>query len=83
MDIRSAYDNVRRSILVNILQEKKCPEKMKKFVSEWMKDRKTRFIIQEDEIVERSVNKGLPQGGVLSPLLYSHIHSQYRKGNRK
>lgn len=71
LDVRSAYDNVRVRILCDILESKDCPYRIVKFIDRWMRNRDTSFCIGDDQIVRRVVNKGLPQGGVLSPTLYN------------
>lgn len=71
IDVSSAYDNVLRNILVNILKEENCPYKIRRYVNQWMKERRTKFIINQDTTIERTVDRGLPQGGVISPTLYA------------
>lgn len=71
LDVNAAYDSVLRDVLVEKLIEAECPGRIVRSVEKWMTDRRTRFIIGEDKEVELKVNKGLPQGGVLSPLLYA------------
>lgn len=70
----SAYDNVRTNIICDILENKGCPSKIRRFVDGWMRNRLTHFLVGEDQVVIRLVNKGLPQGEVLSPTLYSIYH---------
>ncbi|XP_066596610.1 uncharacterized protein [Prorops nasuta] len=71
LDINSAFDNVIPSILFDKLAEIGCPSNLVKFVNFLINDRKVYFFnsfyVKEEEY--RSF-KGLPQGGVLSPLLY-------------
>lgn len=50
LDIKSAYDNVRRDLLCDILNRKNCPSKIIKFVDDWMRDRRTLFIISSEEL---------------------------------
>lgn len=71
LNVRSAYDNIRVRILCNILKSKDCPYRIVKFIDRWMRNRDTSFCIGDDQIVRKVVNKGLPQGGVLSPTLYN------------
>lgn len=48
-----------------------------------MTERKTKFILSDDETEERLVNKGLPQGGVLSPTLYNIYTSELSRYVRR
>lgn len=70
LDIASAYDNVIRKVLIEKLDRLECPAKITKYIDIWMKNRVTKVIINKEE-EERMINKGLPQGAVLSPLLYA------------
>lgn len=70
LDVSSAYDNVQRRILGDKLKNEECPIRIRRFVDKWMKARRIRFIINEDNYEDRTLDQGLPQGGVLSPLLY-------------
>lgn len=77
LDVKSAYDNVQSSIMINILKIKGCPEKIRIFIEKWMKEREVEFIIDNEEGKEqRMVNRGLPQGGVISPILYGIYTSE-------
>lgn len=71
LDITSAYDNVLRRILVEALRKENCPGRITRYINNWMRDKRTKFIISQTEHQERLVNKGLPQGGVISPTLYA------------
>lgn len=71
LDISSTYDNVRVNVLCDMLSRKNCPIRIVKYIHNWMKNRFTKFILSCDEEEDRIVNKGLPQGGVLSPIFYS------------
>lgn len=68
LDVCGAFDNVNCDILLEKLAEVGCSESLVKFV---------KFITHERNIFSeitgenfRTVGKGVPQGGVLSPLLY-------------
>lgn len=45
-----------------------------------MRERKTTFVFNQEEKTTRFVNKGLPQGGVLSPTLYNIYTSRISRG---
>lgn len=48
------------------------------YIDKWMRNRHTKFILNEDRVENRIVNKGLPQG-VLSPTLYNIYTSNISK----
>lgn len=71
LDVTSAYDNVQRNILVDSLRREGCPSRLVRFVNNWMENRNTKFIVSQSETDNRKIDKGLPQGGVISPTLYA------------
>lgn len=71
LNVSSAYDNVQFHILSGKLIKANCPSRIVIFLNNWLRERSTQFIINnKDPVLERTVRKGLPQGAVLSPLLY-------------
>lgn len=68
LDVAGAFDNVDLNILLKRLADIKCPSTLLKFIRFLMHER----IIFTDVTgnAPRKVYKGVPQGGVLSPLLY-------------
>lgn len=71
LDISSAYDNVLLPVLRIKLQQLGIPERIVRFICNMLMDRKILVKIQGSCLSPRIVYKGLPQGSVLSPLLYS------------
>lgn len=71
LDVKSAYDNVIYDILINRLDKIRCPIRIRNFIATWMLYREVEFIIDNDNSETRIVNKGFPQGAVISPNLYS------------
>lgn len=71
LDIAAAYDNVLLPVLRNKLQQLSIPERLVRFISNLLMDRKILIKPQSSLLPVRNVWKGLPQGSVLSPLLYS------------
>lgn len=70
LDIKGAYDNILNDILIGKLLKLGIQKSFVKFIHNLISDREVHFCFNEiDEI--RSVNRGLPQGCVLSPILYS------------
>lgn len=70
LDVTSAYDNVLYAPLMKKLIEEKCPYQITKYVEAWMSGRIVKFIVNNETVETRHTYKGLPQGGVLSPILY-------------
>lgn len=72
LDISGAYDNVQLSLLRNKLHNLKVPPKLCNFVMNLMSERYICFRCNDPSISsKRVVWRGLPQGSVLSPLLYN------------
>lgn len=71
LDIPAAYDSVLYGILINKLIDLKCPAGLVNAVSSWLHFREVKFVVEEDFSIKRTVCKGLPQGAVLSPMLYN------------
>jgi len=71
LDIRAAYNNVIPSILLDIINNLKIPLGYKKFIGNILN---YRYIeIYESGFLQgnRTLFRGLPQGSVLSPLLFN------------
>ena len=71
IDVKSAYDNVNHDTLVQKLIQKNCPEKITNFVENWIANREIKCIRGYSEPVKGIQKKGLPQGAILSPILYN------------
>lgn len=63
LDVNAAYDNVRTSVICDILKRKDCPTRIIRYVDRWMRNRVANFAIGDEEVKKRMVNKGLPQRG--------------------
>lgn len=70
LDISSAYDNVLVSILEQKLNSLQVPTMLSKFIINMLSERSLNLHI-EGYTFTRLVWKGLPQGSVLSPILYN------------
>jgi ribonuclease HI len=70
IDICGAYDNVNLSILQNKLSKLKVPKKLIQLILNILRER-TIIIEGSSQKFLRKVWKGLPQGSVMSPLLYN------------
>lgn len=71
LDIASAYDNVLIPVLRQKLRQLSVSEKLVRFICNAISSRSIIIRSQNSILPPRTVWKGLPQGSVLSPLLYS------------
>lgn len=75
IDIEGAFDNVNPSILINELKKLKIPSNIVKFIQNSITERTVHFYLNGTHIDTRTSRKGLPQGSILSPLLFNiYIH---------
>lgn len=71
LDIKGAYDSVLYPILIQKLQEIGITEKVTKWIISYF-ERRSIYVRYKNELIGPYVcNKGLPQGAILSPLLYT------------
>lgn len=78
LDISSAYDNVDYKCVIEKLNKLQCPSKITRFIEAWLSYREVQFVGGEKEI-NRNVYEGLPQGALLSPILYTLYTSEIMK----
>lgn len=71
LDINAAYDNVILSILKNKLQALNVPIMLSNFIINMLSERFINISLEDGTMKSRNVWKGLPQGSVLSPILYN------------
>lgn len=71
LDIHSAYDNVNVSNLIKKMKDLNVPEILTKFVNFMLSERHIHLDLPDGTRLTRVLGKGLPQGSVLSPLLYN------------
>ncbi|CAK1580392.1 unnamed protein product [Parnassius mnemosyne] len=71
LDISSAYDNVRLNILREKMFKLNISKKLTNLIINLFLDRYIHIKFDDDLKYTRKVFKGLPQGSVLSPLLYN------------
>lgn len=71
LNVSSAYDNVDFEIMIDKVKSVGCLSGIGKYLECWLKPRTTSFILNNQIEEIRTVYKGLPQGAVLSPILYA------------
>lgn len=69
LDIKGAYDNVLPEVLISDMIELCLPKKIISFVKNLALQRTVLFCTNDN--IEKTLNKGLPQGSSMSPLLYA------------
>lgn len=71
LDISSAYDNVRLPVLRQKMHQLSVPVRLTNFILNLLSSRTISVRTNGSNLPSRNVWKGLPQGSVLSPLLYN------------
>lgn len=80
IDIEGAYDNVVTETLIKNMSELRLPNYILKLIENLINKRDAKFYSNGTFIAGRKLYKGLPQGSVLSPLLFNVY---LRKINKK
>lgn len=71
LDLEKAYDRVWREGLVHKLVERRFPQWIVRWISDWLTDRKFRVKMRDETSGWRRALEGLPQGSPLSPGLFN------------
>lgn len=71
LDVCGAFDNVLLDVLLRKLLKIGIPRKLASFIINLLLTRKIQIQVPDSPPLERIVNKGLPQGSVLSPILFN------------
>lgn len=71
IDIEGAYDNVNTRILVNELMDLGVPHKIVRLLKNIVWERRISCSFQGNLVDNRIARKGLPQGSILSPILFN------------
>ncbi|XP_046143416.1 uncharacterized protein LOC123988222 [Osmia bicornis bicornis] len=80
VDVKSAYDHVNHNKLIDLLKRRRCPKLLINFLTNWLKDRSALCSRKYRDAIHGRVERGLPQGSVLSPILYNIYTSEICRG---
>ena len=69
-DFEKAFDKMWRNGLLKKLIELNVPNKFIKWIKNWFTNRQARVKLRDSYSRSRKIKEGVPQGGVLSPLLF-------------
>lgn len=71
LDVEKAYDSVWQEAIVYKLQRAHCPQYLVKIIHSFLTDRTFQVSVQGYKSSTRPIPYGVPQGAVLSPILYN------------
>ena len=71
IDLSKAFDCVNHDILIEDLHQSTLPGGIKRWVSAYLRGRQTYVEFRDAKSTCRKMRQGVPQGGVLSPLLFN------------
>ena len=70
LDFSKAYDTVWRQKLMMTLLKKGVSEKLVRWIFKFLENHQAKVLLNGEESRSRKLHQGLPQGSVLSPLLF-------------
>ena len=71
LDMSKAFDTVNIHTLINKLQETTTPPPLIKYIANYIKGRKAYTQYNQTNSKQQTLRTGVPQGGVLSPILFN------------
>jgi hypothetical protein len=70
-DVKGAFNGVHSEVLVRRLRDRRAPEQAVRWIADFCTDRKAQVIVGKYESEVKKIDfPGIPQGSLLSPLLY-------------
>ena len=73
-DVSGAFNDAWHAKITKTLDEKNCPTVYLKLLTNFLSDRRIHHY--DDEKIQRKLKKGIPQGSVLSPLLWNTFYDE-------
>ena len=71
IDLSRAFDTIDHTILLNDIRQLQLNEHIKRFLCAYLRGRQTYVVFRNANSKFRKVKQGIPQGGVLSPILFN------------
>ncbi len=71
IDLSKAFDTVDHRLLLNDINNLPLNGYVKRFLCSYLRGRQTYVVFRNSESTYRKVKQGVPQGGVLSPILFN------------
>lgn len=78
MDIEGAFDNIDHSIIINILYRNNIPHGTISLIKSYLNNF-TLTTLKDKNIIHKSLTKGVPQGSILGPHLWTILSSEILK----
>ena len=67
----NAFDTVNTHTLINKIHKTNIPTTITKYITNYIKGRKAYTLFNQTQSKQRHLKTGVPQGGVLSPILFN------------
>ncbi|XP_025271322.1 uncharacterized protein LOC112639962 [Camponotus floridanus] len=76
LDIENAFNSIPWKEIGNTLKKQKFPKYLRKILHSYFHNRCVEYTNKSGEIVKTSVERGVPQGSVLRPLIWNLVYDQ-------
>ena len=76
LDLDKAYDKVKRGKILERLHQHQVPERYIRWLTDYLKHRTARTTVEGTRSEEYVMREGVPQGTVLSPLLFNLVMTE-------
>lgn len=75
LDLSRAFDTVSHSVLLQDLLTSTLPSTVKRWLASYLRGRQTYVEFRDTKSKHRKMKQGVPQGGILSPILFNYYLS--------